>query len=35
MVEMAVEFVNTPYALIGVFTPTLKRLSVKRLILRA
>jgi transcriptional regulator with XRE-family HTH domain len=35
MVEMAVEFVNTPYALIGVFTPTLKRLSVKRLILGA
>jgi transcriptional regulator with XRE-family HTH domain len=32
MVEMAVEFVNTPYALITIYTPTPKRLSVKRLI---
>jgi transcriptional regulator with XRE-family HTH domain len=32
MVEMAVEFVSTPYALITIYTPTPKRLSVKRLI---
>ncbi len=35
LVEMAVEAVDTPYALIAVYTPTPKRLSVKRLLFGA
>jgi hypothetical protein len=33
LVEMAVEAVDTPHALIALYTPTPKRLSVKRLVL--